>query len=105
MPGQTANDKVIVLEADDDELVERLSGRRQSEATGEVYHIEHNPPPEEGSEEAGGEEGTGAGGVVRRARAAGRDGRCNAAPAGGVPAERAASIAMIAPLLFGAQAQ
>src|SRR5215208_4633108 len=44
-------DKVIVLEAQDEELVERLSGRRQSEATGEVYHIEHNPPPEEGSEE------------------------------------------------------
>ncbi len=44
-------DKVIVLEAPDEELVERLSGRRQSEATGEVYHIEHNPPPEEGSEE------------------------------------------------------
>ena len=44
-------DKVIVLEADDDALVERLSGRRQSEATGEVYHVEHNPPPEEGSEE------------------------------------------------------
>ena len=44
-------DRVIVLEADDEELIERLSGRRQSEATGEVYHIEHNPPPEEGSEE------------------------------------------------------
>ncbi len=44
-------DKVIALEADDEELVERLSGRRQSEATGEVYHIEHDPPPEEGSEE------------------------------------------------------
>ncbi len=44
-------DKVIVLEAPDEELVERLSGRRHSEATGEVYHIEHNPPPEEGSEE------------------------------------------------------
>jgi adenylate kinase len=44
-------DRVIVLEAEDEELVERLSGRRQSEATGEVYHIEHNPPPEEGSEE------------------------------------------------------
>jgi adenylate kinase len=40
-------DRVIVLEADDDELVERLSGRRQSEATGEVYHVEHNPPPED----------------------------------------------------------
>ena len=44
-------DKVIVLEADDEELVERLSGRRESEATGEIYHIEHDPPPEEGSEE------------------------------------------------------
>jgi adenylate kinase len=44
-------DRVIALEADDEELVERLSGRRQSEATGEIYHTEHNPPPEEGSEE------------------------------------------------------
>ena len=44
-------DKVIVLEADDEELVERLSGRRESEATSESYHIEHDPPPEEGSEE------------------------------------------------------
>ena len=43
-------DKVIVLEASDEELVERLSGRRQSEETGEVYHVEHNPPPEEGSD-------------------------------------------------------
>src|SRR5215208_1552233 len=34
-----------------EDLVERLSGRRQSEATGEIYHIEHDPPPEEGSEE------------------------------------------------------
>ena len=31
--------------------MERLSGRRLSEATGEVYHIEYNPPPEEGSDE------------------------------------------------------
>ena len=43
-------DKVIVLEASDEELVERLSGRRQSEETGEVYHVEHNPSPEEGSD-------------------------------------------------------
>jgi adenylate kinase len=47
-------DRVIVLEADDDDLVKRLSGRRQSEATGEIYHIEHNPPPEEGSDEDSG---------------------------------------------------
>ena len=44
-------DKVVILEAPDEVLVERLSGRRESEATGEVYHIEHNPPPEEGSDE------------------------------------------------------
>jgi adenylate kinase len=47
-------DRVIVLEADDDDLVKRLSGRRQSEATGEIYHIEHNPPPEEGNDEDSG---------------------------------------------------
>src|SRR5215207_784557 len=50
-PRNKEQDKVIVLEAPDEELVERLSGRRQSEATGEIYHIEHDPPPEEGSEE------------------------------------------------------
>ena len=44
-------DKVVVLEAPDDVLVERLSGRRQSETTGEIYHVDYNPPPEEGSEE------------------------------------------------------
>ena len=32
-------------------MVKRLSGRRQSEATGKTYHIEHDPPPEEGNEE------------------------------------------------------
>ena len=46
-------DKVIVLEAPDDVLVERLSGRRQSEATGEIYHIEYNPPPEDEDEDPG----------------------------------------------------
>ncbi len=46
-------DKVIVLEAPDDVLVERLSGRRQSEATGEIYHVEYNPPPEDEEEDPG----------------------------------------------------
>ena len=46
-------DKVIVLEAPDDVLVERISGRRQSEATGEIYHIEYNPPPEDEDEDPG----------------------------------------------------
>ncbi len=44
-------DRVIGLEASDEDLVKRLSGRRQSEATGKTYHIEHDPPPEEGNEE------------------------------------------------------
>jgi len=46
-------DKVIVLEASDDVLVERLSGRRQSEETGEIYHVEYNPPPDDDEEDPG----------------------------------------------------
>ena len=41
-------DRVIILEGPDDEkLIERVAGgRRQSLATGRVYHVEHNPPPD-----------------------------------------------------------
>ncbi len=41
-------DKVVVLEGlDDEELIERVvNGRRQSLATGRVYHLEHDPPPD-----------------------------------------------------------
>jgi adenylate kinase len=46
-------DAAVALEAPDDELVERLSGRRTSDATGRVYHIEHDPPPEDSEEDAG----------------------------------------------------
>lgn len=38
-------DKVVALEAPDEVLIQRLSGRRQSEATGRIYHVEHDPPP------------------------------------------------------------
>ena len=44
-------DAAIALEAPDEELVARLSGRRQSESTGKIYHVEHDPPPEDGSDE------------------------------------------------------
>jgi adenylate kinase len=40
-------DKVVALEAPDEALVQRLSGRRQSEATGNIYHVEHDPPPDD----------------------------------------------------------
>ena len=46
-------DAAVALEAPDDELVERLSGRRTSDATGRVYHIEHDPPPENSEEDPG----------------------------------------------------
>jgi adenylate kinase len=46
-------DAAVALEASDEELVKRLSGRRQSEATGNIYHVEHNPPPEDESEDPG----------------------------------------------------
>ena len=46
-------DKVVALEAPDEALIERLSGRRQSEATGKTYHIQYDPPPENSEEDPG----------------------------------------------------
>src|ERR671920_1229169 len=43
-------DAVVALEAPDDALVDRLSGRRQSQATGKIYHVEFDPPPEDGDD-------------------------------------------------------
>jgi adenylate kinase len=38
-------DAVVYLEVDDDEIVKRMGGRRTDPETGQVYHVEHNPPP------------------------------------------------------------
>ncbi len=46
-------DAAVALEAPDEALVKRLSGRRQSEATGNIYHVEHEPPPEDESVDPG----------------------------------------------------
>jgi len=46
-------DRAVALEAPDDDLVHRLSGRRTSDATGRVYHVEHDPPPEDSDEDPG----------------------------------------------------
>jgi adenylate kinase len=43
-------DAVVALEAPDEALVERLSGRRQSQATGKIYHVEYDPPPKNGDD-------------------------------------------------------
>ena len=46
-------DAAVALEAPDNLLVERLSGRRTSEATGNIYHVEYDPPPEDAEEDPG----------------------------------------------------
>ena len=43
-------DAVVALEAPDDALVDRLSGRRQSQATGRIYHVDFDPPPADGDD-------------------------------------------------------
>ena len=37
-------DNVIVLDVDDADIVERMSGRRMHLPSGRVYHIKYNPP-------------------------------------------------------------
>lgn len=38
-------DAVVALEVAPDAIVTRMSGRRTDPETGEVYHVQHNPPP------------------------------------------------------------
>lgn len=44
----TSIDVVLRFAVDDDEVVERLSGRRVCRDCGEIYHVHANPPAEEG---------------------------------------------------------
>ncbi|ELY54326.1 adenylate kinase [Natronococcus sp. A-GB1] len=37
-------DVVLYLDVDEEELVHRLTGRRMDPETGEIYHVEYNPP-------------------------------------------------------------
>ncbi len=37
-------DHVLEIAVDDEEIVQRLSGRRVHPGSGRVYHVEHNPP-------------------------------------------------------------
>jgi adenylate kinase len=46
-------DAAVALEAPDEALIKRLSGRRTSEATGRIYHVEYDPPPENSEEDPG----------------------------------------------------
>ncbi len=48
-------DCVVEIAVDDEEIVSRLSGRRVHESSGRIYHIEHNPPREDGLDDVSGE--------------------------------------------------
>lgn len=48
-------DFVVELDVDDQEIIARLSGRRVHPASGRVYHIDHNPPKEEGKDDVTGD--------------------------------------------------
>src|SRR5690606_37931255 len=51
-----AIDHVIEIDVPDEEIVQRLSGRRQHPASGRVYHIVYNPPKVEGKDDETGED-------------------------------------------------
>ncbi|NCF19324.1 MAG: adenylate kinase [Haliea sp.] len=48
-------DHVVEIAVEDDEIVARLSGRRVHPGSGRVYHLEHNPPRQEGVDDETGE--------------------------------------------------
>jgi len=45
---------VVVVEVPDEELIERLSGRRVNPKTGRTYHIKYDPPKHEGVDDVDG---------------------------------------------------
>lgn len=48
-------DHVLEIAVPDEEIVNRLAGRRVHPASGRVYHVEHNPPKEPGIDDVTGE--------------------------------------------------
>lgn len=50
-----AIDAVVEIAVEDSDIIGRLSGRRVHEASGRTYHVEYNPPKEEGKDDQTGE--------------------------------------------------
>jgi adenylate kinase len=48
-------DAVVKIAVPDDDIVQRLSGRRSHPGSGRVYHVTFNPPKEEGVDDVTGE--------------------------------------------------
>ena len=49
-------DAVVEIAVEDEEIVQRIAGRRVHEASGRVYHIVYNPPKAAGKDDVTGEE-------------------------------------------------
>ncbi len=49
-------DFVVELQVDDEEIVQRMSGRRVHPGSGRVYHVQHNPPKVDGKDDETGED-------------------------------------------------
>ncbi|WP_097460751.1 adenylate kinase [Mangrovitalea sediminis] len=50
-----AIDYVVEIAVEDEEIVNRLSGRRVHEGSGRIYHVNYNPPKESGVDDVTGE--------------------------------------------------
>ena len=48
-------DHVLEIAVADEQIVQRLSGRRVHADSGRIYHVEHNPPQQEGLDDETGE--------------------------------------------------
>lgn len=48
-------DLVLEIDVADEEIIKRMSGRRMHPASGRTYHIDYNPPKQEGIDDATGE--------------------------------------------------
>lgn len=49
-------DLVLEIDVDDEEIVKRLSGRRCHLESGRVYHVDFNPPKQQGKDDVTGED-------------------------------------------------
>jgi adenylate kinase len=49
-------DFVVEIDVDDNEIVQRMAGRRMHMASGRTYHIQYNPPKAEGKDDETGED-------------------------------------------------
>lgn len=48
-------DHIVEIDVEDDEIIQRMSGRRVHPASGRTYHVVFNPPKQEGIDDVSGE--------------------------------------------------